>query len=50
MRPAIREAPPRRVLWYSTPALAPAAIQNDLDVRVVKEPLDQMLVKRRFAA
>ena len=50
MRPAIRMAPSGRVLRYSTPTLAPAAIQNDLDVRVVNEPLDQMLVKRRFTA
>jgi len=50
MCPPIRLPAFGKALLRSTPTFATASIENDLDVRVVNEPLDQILVKRRFAA
>jgi len=50
MSPTIRLPTFAKALLCSTPTLATATIENDLDVRIVNEPLDQILVKRRFAA
>jgi len=45
MRPALRLPAFGGALWCSPPTLATAAIKNYLDVRIVDEPLDQILVK-----